>query len=72
MKKNKLPDELEACCELCEYSCKIDVTGEMLCKYKNRLKIVDENDVCKKFSFNIFSYKPAAKRMPKVFDFTKV
>lgn len=72
MKKYNIPDELEPCCELCEYACKVELTGEMVCKYKFSLKKIQETDLCKNFSFNIFAYKPKKAKTPKVFDFTKI
>lgn len=72
MKKYNIPDELEPCCELCEYSSRIEATGELLCKYKCKLKVVSEDDICRKFSFNIFSYQPKVSKQPKHFDFTKI
>lgn len=72
MKKSRLPDDTEPCCELCEYFTHIEATGESLCKYKNTLKKIEENDVCRQFSFNIFAYKPKIPVLPKVFDFTKI
>ncbi len=72
MKKYNLPDELEASCELCEHFLRMEATGETLCNYKNRLARVDESGVCRKFSFNIFAYKPLFPAMPKAFDFTKI
>ena len=72
MKKNKLPEDLEPSCELCEYVSRINITGNMFCKYKNSMKKVDENHVCKKFSFDIFAYKPRVQKKPKAFDFTKI
>ena len=72
MKKNGIPDDISPCCELCEYAAKMEVTGDLLCKYKNSLKKKDYDDVCKNFSFNIFAYKPATAKKAKVFDFTKI
>ena len=72
MKNNRLPDELEPSCELCEHFLRVEATGETLCNYKNRLTKVEENGVCRRFSFNIFAYKPHAPPFPKAFDFTKI
>ncbi len=72
MAKNKLPDDLQPSCELCEYFSTLSANGESFCKYKNRLKIVSPSDVCRNFSFDIFSYKPRAPLTPKAFDFTKL
>lgn len=72
MKKYNIPDDLTPCCELCEYSSKVDLTGEMLCKYKYSLKKISADDVCRNFSFDIFAYKPKHSATPKVFDFTKI
>ena len=71
-KNKKKINDIEPCCELCEYASKIDATGELLCKYKSALKKVEENDCCKKFSLNIFAYKPKVAKLPKAFDFTKI
>ena len=72
MKKYEIPDDISPCCELCEYASKMEVTGDLLCKYKNSLKKKDYDDLCRHFSFNIFAYKPAASKKAKVFDFTKI
>lgn len=72
MKKSGMPNDIEPCCELCEYAFKMEATGDLLCKYKNSLKKKELDDVCKNFSFNIFAYKPKTAKMPKVFDFTKI
>ncbi|MCR5353420.1 MAG: hypothetical protein K6D98_03865 [Clostridiales bacterium] len=72
MKKFNLPDDTEACCEYCEYSTHIEALGQTLCKYRNSLRKVKDDDVCKHFSFNIFSYKPKTAKAPKSFDFTKI
>lgn len=72
MSKKNIPEDIEPCCELCEYAFKMEMTGELLCKYKNALKRTDCTDVCRHFSFDIFSYKPKTAKMPKAFDFTKI
>ena len=72
MKKYNIPEDLTPSCALCEYASKVELTGEWLCKYKYSLKKVDENHICKNFSFNIFAYKPQKAAIPKVFDFTKI
>ena len=43
-----------------------------LADIEKRLKKVEENDCCKKFSLNIFAYKPKVAKLPKAFDFTKI
>ncbi|PWM67223.1 MAG: hypothetical protein DBX61_06010 [Clostridiales bacterium] len=72
MKKKNLPDDLEPSCRICEYCTVMEATGEFLCKYKNSLKKIDENDLCKKFSFDIFAYKPKPPALLKAFDFSKI
>jgi len=72
MKKKDFLSDIEPCCELCEYASRMEITGDLLCKYKNSLKKKDYSDVCKNFSFNIFAYKPGSVKLPKVFDFTKI
>ena len=72
MRKNNIPEDIEPCCELCEYATKMEMTGDLLCKYKNCLKSKDYTDVCRHFSFNIFAYTPKTTKLPKVFDFTKI
>ncbi len=72
MKKHGIPEDIEPCCELCEYFVRMDGSGETLCRYKNRLRKVDEFAVCRRFSFNIFAYKPLVPTLPKAFDFTKI
>lgn len=72
MKKHGIPEDIEPCCELCEHFVHMDGSGESLCRYKNRLRKVDEFGVCRHFSFNIFAYKPLVPTLPKAFDFTKI
>ena len=72
LKKHNLPDDLEPCCELCEYFLRMESSGETLCNYKNRLARVEDAGLCRKFSFNIFACKPLFPPMPKAFDFTKI
>ena len=72
MKKNSIPNDISPCCELCEYAAKMEVTGDLLCKYKNSLKKKQTDDCCRYFSFNIFAYKPSTSIKAKVFDFTKI
>ena len=63
--KNKFPEDIEKCCALCEYSKPLEITGQLLCTRKNDLKKVTEDDVCKKFSFDILAYKPKVAKLPK-------
>ena len=72
MKKNGIPNDIEPCCELCEYAVIMEATGDLLCKYKHSLKKKNNDDCCKNFSFNIFAYKPKKANAPKHFDFTKI
>lgn len=72
MKKKNFPADIEPCCELCEYAVRMEATGELFCKYKCTLRKVEESDVCKKFSFNIFACQPKVPNLPHYFDFTKL
>lgn len=72
MKIKGIPNDIEPCCELCEYATKMEATGEFICKYKHSLKKTTADGFCKSFSFNIFAYKPKTASIPKVFNFTKI
>ena len=72
MKKTKTPEDITPCCAVCEHCFHIESTGEYLCKRKKTLKKVVDTDLCRGFSFDIFSYKPSVPKMPKAFDFTKI
>lgn len=61
----KLPDDIVKCCALCEYARRMDITDELLCTRKKDLKKVTEDDVCRKFSFDILAYKPKPTKLPK-------
>ena len=63
--KNKLPNDIVKCCDLCEYAKKVEISGEVLCARTKNLKKVNEDDVCRHFSFDILAYKPAPTKLPK-------
>ena len=63
--KKKLPENIEKCCSLCEHAKKVAVTGEFLCGRTKNLKKVDSDYFCRKFSFDILSYKPDPQKLPK-------
>ena len=63
--KRRLPGNIEKSCSLCEYAKKVSVTGEILCGRTKNLKRVDEDYYCRKFSFDILSYRPDPAKLPK-------
>ncbi len=63
--KQRLPEDIEKCCALCEHARKLDITGQLLCARNKNLKKVTEEFVCKKFSFDILAYKPKPSKLPK-------
>ena len=63
--KNRLPNDIEKCCELCEYAKKVEISGEILCSRTKNLKRVSPDSACRHFSFDILSYKPAPTKLPK-------
>ena len=67
--KDKIHGEINSCCALCEYAKKIELTGEYLCSRSKTLKRVTEDFVCKKFSFDILSYRPVPSKIPN-FNFS--
>ncbi len=64
LKKN-LPDDVKKRCEICEYARKIEISGEIICTRTKNLKKVTADDVCRRFSFDILSYKPLPSKLPK-------
>ncbi|MBQ7400046.1 MAG: hypothetical protein IJW06_06290 [Clostridia bacterium] len=63
--RKKLPVSITKCCALCEYAKKVTVTGEILCARSKNLKRVSDDYCCKKFSFDILSYRPNPTKLPK-------
>lgn len=63
--KNKINKEISKCCALCEHAKKVELTGELLCTYSKNIKKVSEDSVCRKFSFDILSYRPMPAKLPK-------
>lgn len=64
MKKNNLGD-IEKSCELCEFAKKVEISGQVLCTRTKNLKRVEADSICRHFSFDILSYKPAPTKLPK-------
>lgn len=58
-------DEITKSCSLCEYARRIEITGEILCTRTKNLKKVSDDDVCRKFSFDILAYKPNPTKLPR-------
>ena len=63
--KRKLPGNIEKSCALCEYAKKVSVSEEILCARTKNLKKVEADYFCRKFSFDILSYKPDPAKLPK-------
>ena len=63
--KHNTPQDIEKCCAFCEYAKKLEITDQLLCARTKDLKKVSEDYVCKKFSFDILSYKPKPSKLPK-------
>ena len=63
--RKELPGNIGKSCALCEYAKKVSVSGEILCARTKNLKKVDADYFCRKFSFDILSYKPDPQKLPK-------
>lgn len=63
--RKRLPDDIVKSCALCEYAKRVSVSGEVLCTRTKNLKRVTEDDCCRKFSFDILSYRPNPTKLPK-------
>ena len=63
--KNKFDGNITKSCALCEYAKKIELTGDILCTQSKNLKKVTSDYVCRKFSFDILSYRPYPAKIPK-------
>ena len=61
----KLPEDVVKCCALCEHARKVDISGEILCAKSKNIKKVEEDHVCRAFSFDILSYRPNPAKLPK-------
>ena len=64
MKKN-LPSGAKKSCIMCEYSRKIEVSGEILCARTKNLKVVSADECCRHFSFDVLEYRPLPAKQPK-------
>jgi hypothetical protein len=53
--------DYEPCCALCEYSGYIEIDEKYVCKYKNRLNVVDDNHSCRRFKFDLLKINPHPK-----------
>ena len=69
--RKKLPEDITKCCALCEYARKVAISGEILCTRTKNIKAVEEDMCCRKFSFDILSYRPNPTKMPK-FDISSI
>ena len=63
--KHNIPDDIEPSCLLCEYARKLEIADQIICTRSKNIKEVSEDHVCKKFSFDILSYKPKPTKLPK-------
>lgn len=63
--RKKQPINITKCCSLCEHAKKVAVSGEILCARTKNLKRVSEDYSCRKFSFDILSYRPNPSKLPK-------
>jgi len=63
--KHKLPNDIQKSCALCEYARKVEISGEILCTRSKNIKKVSEDSCCRKFSFDILSYRPNPTKLPK-------
>ena len=57
MKKAQM-EQLEPVCALCEHMAAIEVTGDRICKYKNRMKRVQQDHSCGHFALDLTLYNP--------------
>ncbi len=63
--KHKIPDDLEISCSLCQYAKKIETTGDFLCLRSSAPKKTSPDGKCRKFVFDILSYKPLPAKQSK-------
>lgn len=63
---NKAKNDYVKACELCEHSRKLNFDGELVCVYKNALKIVSSDYSCKSFSYDLFTLNPEKKKLNSV------
>ena len=63
--KHKLPEDLEKSCSLCENAKKIETTGDFLCLRSGAPKKTSPDSKCRKFIFDILSYKPNPAKLSK-------
>ncbi|MBE6622884.1 MAG: hypothetical protein E7621_01640 [Ruminococcaceae bacterium] len=54
--------DYEACCALCEYSCYMELDETYVCKYKNRLSVVEDTSKCRHFKFDLLKIEPHPKK----------
>lgn len=69
--KNSIPGELSKNCELCIHALKVDTTGKILCTRGKSMKEVVPEKACRKFEFDILSYKPSPSKLPDFGSFSK-
>lgn len=58
----KKPYDYEPSCALCEYSAYMELDEQFVCKYKNRLTVVDDTHSCRRFKFDLLKLDPHPKR----------
>ena len=63
--RQDIPDELQKSCSLCEFARRIETTGQTICTQSGVLKKVSPESVCRKFRFDILSYRPLPLKIPK-------
>ena len=53
--------DYEPACALCEHSAYIEIDARYVCKYKNRLTVVEDTHSCRRFKFDLLKLEPHAK-----------
>ena len=69
--KRSIPEELNKNCELCVHALKVETTGKILCTRGKSIKEVNPEKACRKFEFDILSYKPLPSKLPDFGAFSK-
>lgn len=67
-KKSNVTQDIAKCCAMCEHSIKLDFKGQYLCKYKNRIAEIEEDDVCKHYEPDLLKLEPKPKKKYKYED----
>lgn len=61
--KSKAESEITKCCAMCEYSLHMTADDSFVCKYKNRLRKTEAEDVCRRFSLDLLKIEPPPRRI---------